>query len=221
MKRLAMLLALCTMPLFAAAQSVYIGDTVYVPMRSGPGSDYRIIIRALKTGTELTLLEKEINNGYYKVKSKSGQEGYIPSQYMIFNPPATNLLKSAYAERDQLKQEVTSLKSQLGNIQNSSNSTSRTLQNRENELASVKEELMRIKTVSAKSLEIDRRNKELVLANEQLMSELQTLQSTNQQLTDSTDQRWYLYGAGTLIAGLLLGVILPMIKPRKKNTGWA
>ncbi len=221
MKRLAALLALIALPLMASTEPVYIGDTVYVPLRSGPGSDYRIVNRALKTGTELILLDKEPENGYYKVRSKGGQDGYIPTQYVLFEPPAVLQLATAKARKDKLQKEVADLRNQLGSLQSTSSSKAKTLQNREQELESLKAELAHIKSISAKSLEIDRRNRELVLANEQLMNELQTLQATNQQLTDNTNQRWYLYGAATLLAGLLFGFVLPMLKPRKKNTGWA
>ncbi|WP_281647359.1 TIGR04211 family SH3 domain-containing protein [Parendozoicomonas sp. Alg238-R29] len=222
MKRLIpLLMFILTLPSISAAETVYISDTLYVPLRAGPGSGFRIVNRALKTGTALNLVEKEPVEGYYKVTTPSGQEGYIPGQYIIFNTPAANLLKTAQDETARLKKQTATLSQKLKESESSLKEASTSLTASERTATNLQEELARIKAISAKSLDLDKRNRELVLANEQLMNELQTLQSTNQQLADSSEQQWYLYGAGTILIGLLLGFIAPMLQPRRKKSGWA
>ena len=213
MKRLIpLIMTLLTLSGIARAETVYIADTLYVPLRSGPGNEFRIVNRALKTGTALTLEAKEAENGYYKVTTSNGMEGFVPSQYVIFQPPAALQLKAA---QDQALSQK--LRETEGNLKK----TSASLNSNEKSSAHLQEELTRIKAISAKSLELDKRNRELLVTNEQLMNELQTLQSTNQQLEDSSTQQWYLYGAGTLLVGLLFGLIAPMLQPRRKKSGWA
>ena len=70
-----------------AAQTRYITDTNYVPLRTGPGNEYRIIHRGLKTGTALVVLEDDAGNGFSRVLSGE-QEGFIPTQYLMDDPPA-------------------------------------------------------------------------------------------------------------------------------------
>ncbi len=222
LKRLPLLLmALLALPFYAAAQTVYISDTLYVPMRSGPGTQFRIVNRALKTGTPLTLLNKEKKEGYYEVKSVNGQEGYVPEQYILFQPTAALQLKNAQSSNEKLNAEVAELKSRLNSASGELKSKASSLNSNTEELEKVKTELNHIKAISSKSLDLDKRNKELVLTNEQLLNELQTLQSTNQQLADSSTQKWYIYGAATLFLGLLFGLVAPHLQPRRKKSGWA
>lgn len=222
MKRLIpLIMTLLTLSGIARAETVYIADTLYVPLRSGPGNEFRIVNRALKTGTALILEAKEAENGYYKVTTQNGMEGFVPSQYVIFQPPATLQLKAAQDEAASLKKQVAALSQKLRETEGNLKTTSASLDSNEKSSAHLQEELTRIKAISAKSLELDKRNRELLVTNEQLMNELQTLQSTNQQLKDSSTQQWYLYGAGTLLVGLLFGLIAPMLQPRRKKSGWA
>ncbi|MTI12995.1 TIGR04211 family SH3 domain-containing protein [Sansalvadorimonas verongulae] len=222
MKRLIPLfMTLLTLSGMATAETVYIADTLYVPLRAGPGNEFRIVHRALKTGTALTLQEKEPDNGYYKVTTRGGLEGFVPSQYILFQPPAVLQLQAAQNEAASLKKQVVSLTQKLKETENTLKTTSSSLSNNTRSTEKLQEELTRIKAISSKSLELDKRNRELVVTNEQLMSELQTLQSTNQQLEDSSTQQWYLYGAGTLLIGLLFGLVAPMLQPRRKKSNWA
>ena len=204
----------------ATAETVYISDTLYVPLRSGPGNEFRIVHRALKTGTALTLETKEPENGYYKVTTKSGLEGFVPSQYILFQPTASLQLQAAQNETTNLKKQLASLTQKLKKTEGTLKTTSASLSSNNRSSKKLQEELTRIKAISAKSLELDKRNRELLVTNEQLMNELQTLQSTNQQLEDSSTQQWYLYGAGTLLVGLLFGLIAPMLQPRRKKSNW-
>ncbi|CAM3812517.1 TIGR04211 family SH3 domain-containing protein [Parendozoicomonas haliclonae] len=221
MKRLIPLLVLLATPLMAAAKTVYIGDTLYVPMRSGPGNEYRIVNRALKTGTALTLLNQKEEGGHYKVKTSNGQEGYVPKQYLLFEPPAMLKLQKAESDSARMKAEVAALSEKLKTTQAELQEKTRALASNNKSSSALQEELNQIKDISAKSLELDKRNRELVIANEQLMSELQALQVDNQQLVDTSEHRWFLYGAGTLVFGLLIGLVAPLLRPRKKSSGWA
>ena len=60
------------------AQTRYITDINYVPMRTGPGNEYRIIHRGLRTGTALVLLEENAGNGFSRVRNGE-QEGFVPT----------------------------------------------------------------------------------------------------------------------------------------------
>ena len=222
MKRLVpLILALMTFSGLAIAKTVYIGDTLYVPLRSGPGNEYRIVNRALKTGTPLTLLDEEQQDGFYRVQTSDGQDGFVPGQYIIFDPPAMLQLTSVQKQNSQLQAQVKELTTQLKQTEASLKEQALALNSSNQKVSSLQAELNRIKTISSKSLELDNRNQELVTTNEQLMGELQALQSTNQQLTDSDEQRWFIYGVGTLAFGLLIGLVAPLVRPKKKSSDWA
>lgn len=51
----------------------------------------------------------------------------------------------------------------------------------------------------------------------QMESELKMLRDTNAGLKTQRDQQWFLLGAGTLLAGMLIGLIIPKIRWRRKS----
>ncbi len=203
------------------AETRYISDTLYVPLRAGPGNEYRILHRGLKTGTALEVLEEaKADNGeeYLKVRMRSGNEGYIPEQYLLNEEPAKDQLERSQKENATLVSQNTDYRKQLNAFESSNRELTDKLNSSTQKIRKLEQELTRIREVSANSLEIDSRNKTLVINNEQLKAQLNTLQVENQQLSDSTHQRWYLYGALTLLIGVLLGLFGPLAKPKKKSS---
>ncbi|MFK0572219.1 TIGR04211 family SH3 domain-containing protein [Endozoicomonas sp.] len=197
----------------------YVTDITYVPMRTGPSNEYRIVHRGLKTGTALVLLEEDSGNGFSKVKT-GDQEGYVPSQYLMNNPPAFRQLPAALdrtrkveAENKELGKLLVERGSQLEEVTSELGKT-------EDKLNRQQVEMKRLQDISAEPLAIDRRNQQLVEDNERLKNQLQVLQAENRQLVRDTSLRWYLFGGGTILLGIILGLFLPMLKFRKKESAW-
>lgn len=202
------------------AETVYIGDTIYVPLRSGPGIEYRIIHRGVKTGTALTLLDQEKEQNYYQVKLPSGQEGYIPSQYIVFDLPAPMQLEKVRAENTELSEELAEANQKLTALQNDLEARAQDLATNTRNTRELTSELNQVKAISARSIELDQKNTVLRTANEELLTRVQTLEVDNQQLADNAKQHWFLYGAGTILLGLLIGLLAPSLRPKKKDISW-
>ena len=80
--------------------------------------------------------------------------------------------------------------------------------------------MLRLEEITAEPMAIDRRNKQLIGENLQLKNEVQVLQAENSQLMRDSSIRWYLYGGGTILLGILLGLFLPMMRVQKKQSDW-
>ncbi|WP_026258458.1 TIGR04211 family SH3 domain-containing protein [Endozoicomonas elysicola] len=202
-----------------AAETRYVTDITYVPMRTGPSNEYRIVHRGLKTGTALVMLEENSGNGFSKVKN-GDQEGYVPTQYLMKSPPAFRQLPAALdrtrkveAENKELGRLLMERDSQLEEVTSQLGKT-------EDKLNRQQVEMKRLQDISAEPLAIDRRNQQLVEENERLKNQLQVLQAENRQLVRDTSLRWYLFGGGTILLGIILGLFLPMLKIRKKESAW-
>ena len=79
-----LMLALCLpAPVYAAA--AWIGDEIYVPMRAGAGTGYRIVHRGIKSGTRVELLGEE---GDWIHIRYGNREGYVEKQYISRTPTA-------------------------------------------------------------------------------------------------------------------------------------
>ncbi len=201
------------------AETRYITDTTYVPMRSGPGNEYRILHRGLKTGTPLELLEDDAGNGFSKVKNGE-QEGYIPSQYLMPNQPAFRQLPTALEKNRQIEEENRTLAQKLVEWNNQLEAVTAKLVTTQDQLSGQQIEMKRLREISEEPLAMDRRNRQLVEESERLKSQLQVLQAENHQLLRDSSLRWYLFGGGTVVMGILLGLFLPMLRIRKKQSNW-
>ena len=85
-------------------------------------------------------------------------------------------------------------------------------------IASLEAELDEVKTISADALEQFSANQRLTELNTRLRDELDDMIESHQALESNLQQQWLLTGAGLLLGGLLLGVV---IKARPRRSGWS
>lgn len=216
---LALLTLLCTS---LQAQTVYIDDTVYAPVRSGEGSQYRIIHRGLRSGTQVEILEQEEGSDYARIRYGDDREGYILTRYLSRTPIAADRLAQANAELETLRQRLADREAELEQAQSESSSADQRVQTLEQELAETREELERITALSEDAIQLDRRNTELREAKQELEREVELLATENQRLQDRRDSDFMLIGGGLVFGGVLIAVILPMLKPSKRQADtWA
>jgi SH3 domain protein len=199
---------------------MYIDDTLLVPLRSGEGTGFRIVHKGLKSGTKLEIIEK-LSSGYAHVKTPSGIEGYLPSRYLTAQPIAKVKLAQANQELAKLKANYEETQTQLANLKKKHQSLSKEHTQTTSELNANSKELKNIKSISANALNLDKRNRELRESNEQLRNELELIQTENLRLKDKSDSNMMLIGGGLVTLGVILTLLIPIIRPSKKNDSWA
>ena len=97
------LLCVCAFGLDALADTRYISDLLYVPLRSGPSGEHRIIHWGLPSGMALEVLEEDEATKFTRVRTEGGTEGWIPSQYLVDEPVAADRLAQAESEIERLE----------------------------------------------------------------------------------------------------------------------
>ncbi len=217
MKRLAYFLLVLALPLLVqAAETRYVTDHLIITLRSGQGSQYQII-KTLPSGTPLEVLETT-ESGYSHVRTPDGTEGWVLSRYLTDEPIARDQLEKARkqleryrASNRKLKQQVTELRQKTSELE-----AERDRLSRENKQLAA--ELERLKAVAAKPILLEKQNQELKQQNVSLEKELQLLQQENQVLQNSSQRDWFIAGAGVLLGGMLLGLILPRLRWRRKSS---
>lgn len=112
MKLITLLLVLYLLPSVIAAQTVYVTDQLSLKLRETPASDGAVIV-TLKSGDKLTLLEKR--NGFSKVKTEEGKNGWVQSWYVSPEEPASYFLDKANQENEQLKQQLEKANKKIDN----------------------------------------------------------------------------------------------------------
>lgn len=199
----------------AHAETKYVVDQLIINLRSGQGDEFRII-RTLPSGTKLEILET--NTDYSRVRLTDGTEGWVLNQYISSTPIAKQLLAAAEAKAAKLEEENTRLKKDLSEVSAKEAEVSKQHQDVSSEQKKLAEELNQLRRVAAKPAQIENENQQLKKQLLDLENEHELLRRENQMLNDSSDREWFLTGAGVIIGGIILGLILPSLRPRKKSS---
>ena len=218
-KKIALFLTALILPILVQAQDIqYVSDQLIITMRTGQGSQYQIL-KTLPSGTRLEVLETNDETGYSKVRVADGLEGWVLSRFLVAEPIAKEKLAAAQSKLQRLLEKNNALKEELANL----NKSYSELETERNALLSQTEsantELERLSQVAAQPILLDKQNRELKQQNVSLEKELQLMQQENQVLKDRSQREWFIAGAGVLLGGMLLGLIIPKLRWRKKS-GW-
>lgn len=219
MTRLPFLLLLCLLGVTSAwAEPVrYVSDQLVITLRTGQGNQYQIL-KTLPSGTRLEVLQ-EGDKGYTQVRTPDGQVGWVLTQYLIDTPIAKQQLATAEKQLNALREQATQNKQQLSQLTEERDTLDAQVKQLTHTNETQARELARLKEVSATPLRLDAENKSLKEKMISLERNLQVITQENQALKDQAEREWFMAGAGVLFAGMLLGLIIPRLRMRKK-TGW-
>ena len=184
-----------------ADETRYVSDELSTYVHSGPGNQYRIV-GSLNSGTAVTVISRNTATGYVQIKDDKDRTVWLPENQLNTKP-------SMRIRIPQMEKEIQTLRDRLANIDQSWNQRTIDMQNK----------------VSNSDDIINGLKKE----NEQMKTKLavaeKKLDFANQQLDDRQRDiilQWFMYGGGVAGAGLILGLILPHLIPRrrKRNDRW-
>lgn len=203
----------------AQAETVYVTDTCEASLRSGKTKAYRIMA-SLKSGTPLDLLLTDTESGYSQVMTRKGTEGWILTRHLIKTPVANDRIGAIEQKMQQCLQQKSSLQTtdvELSNANTRLQNDNQALNELNNKLA---DELAYIQQVSGNSLNLNQRNKELIEENQQLKNQADLLLAELSRIKNDAKNDFFLYGAGTITLGIILGLVIPSLRPKRKDPGW-
>ena len=217
MKKFALFLSALILPILVQAQDIqYVSDQLIITMRTGQGSQYQIL-KTLPSGTRLEIMETNEETGYTRVRLADGTEGWVLSRFLTEEPIAREKLAAAQSKLQRLTDQNNALKEELANLKKSATELETERNTLLSQSESAKTELERLNQVAAQPIQLDKQNRDLKQQNVSLEKELQLLQQENQVLKDRSQRDWFVAGAGVLLGGMLLGLILPKLRWRKKS----
>lgn len=213
---------IATAPQSVAQETQYISDMVLVPVRSGAGTDYRIVNRGLPSGTALLLYDLSDDGEWTEIETRGGTRGWIPTQYLQKEPPAGLLINDLRLELEQVRGERDRLISQLNQSSTEVTEADETIVELNTTLESTQAELTEVKRVSAAALDLDLMNQQLVAELESERSEADLLRLENVRLRERIANNQILDGALAVLLGVILAVVAPRLWPKKKRQdGWS
>jgi SH3 domain protein len=214
---LPILLIVVSLPVFA--KTAYISDQLKITMRSGESTTHKVV-KMLPSGMKVDVIGRNSKTGYSKVRLPSGSTGYVLTRMVLSERPARERLAEAEEQLQMLRQEPDKLGSQLASLQENNQSLQRRYDSLALENEQLSNEIDSLRQASAEPMRIARERDESVEKNRQLNDELATLKLSNQRLTDKTEQNWFMIGAAAIAVGILLGLILPRLRVRRRRSEW-
>lgn len=218
MKRLFILLLIPFTTVVHAADTRYIHDQLQAYLRTGGGNEFRIV-RGVPSGTRLTLLERD-GNGWARVRTSDGLEAWIEEQVLTEQPVAREQLVRANRELNRLREANRELGANLSSLRAEGASTADSLQELQTENRRLQTELDEIRRISGDALRMERENRELRESSQMLRNQAELLQNENLRLQNSRENEAFLNGAIAVVIGVLIALVVPRLRPRKKSE-WA
>ena len=219
MKRITLFILTLLVLYPAVAEKRYISDELWINLRSGPGNDYKIL-KILKSGSHLQLVESDDETKFSKVITDKGLEGWVPTRFIQDEPIAFEKLILTQRELKKTQADFSELKNKYNETKKELSETKRAAGNLSQDKSEQEKELEHIKKVSANAINLDKKNQELLEQGEQLKITVDTLRAENERLQSSKDVNYMLVGGGLILLGLFLGWLLPKLSGRRSDT-WA
>ncbi|WED21472.1 SH3 domain-containing protein [Vibrio sp. JC009] len=197
-------LVLCTLlatPSAFAAQR-YIADNLFTYMHSGPSNQFRII-GSVNAGDKVNLVNVNKDTGYSEVVDSKGRKGWVESKFVTRQA-------SMAVRLPKLEKELAEVKAKLANAEKSANQEQAGL------IESLDIRNKQIAELEANYSDISQKLTESQKDVRELRARLDTQK-------EDLLLKYFMYGGGVAGIGLLFGLILPHIIPRRKKSpnGWA
>jgi SH3 domain protein len=184
------------------AQDRYIADELFTYMHSGPNNTFRII-GSVDAGSKVQLLQSNSETGYSEVVDERGRKGWVQTKFITRQ-------ESMAIRLPRLEKELKDVKAQLANARQSADTEKAGL------VDSLENRNQQISELEMKYGEISEQLTAVQTENRQLRAKLDTQK-------DDLLLKYFMYGGGVAGGGLLFGLILPHLIPRRKKSpsGWA
>lgn len=186
------------------AETRYIVDQIKLPMRTGQSTSHSIV-RMLPSGMAVTVIEQG-GNGYTHIRTPGGKDGWILTRYLMKMPAARDRLAKAemkvgkYNALMEKKKAVEEDRSRL-----------------QTENSKLKKEIALIRKTSAQALVIADENRTLKIQTVEAEQALEDLRQETKDIKSGASQQWFMLGGGAILLGIILGLILPGLRRRKRS----
>jgi len=201
----------------AQQSDAWVTDEFEITMRNGKGNR-QAILRMLPSGTKIQVLERDDEEGYSRVRTRSGAEGWVLNRYLLRSPPARITLPDVQAQLAKSEAERKKLARELRDVASQGAALKQQLGQSENSGEGLQRELARISALSSNTVQIDAENRQLKQALTETEQALEDAREQSRRLASRSNREWFVIGALVVMFGILVGLILPRIRWRKKSS---
>lgn len=200
----------------AVGQTLYVSDQLVITVRTGPSTENSIITN-LVTGDAVEVLQANAETGYTRVRIQSGVEGWVLGRYLVATPVSQDRLIIAESDLAEAQATVATLEGSVAMLAAELEVTGRRLEETETENASLTKELADLRAASENVLSIRDQNESLRRRLNERNEEAELLAIDNDLLRSRATRDWFIAGGGVLLAGIIVGIIAPRLRRRRRS----
>ncbi|ANS86391.1 TIGR04211 family SH3 domain-containing protein [Vibrio scophthalmi] len=203
MKKLVFLILACVIAVPAAmAKDRFISDNLFTYMHAGPSNQFRII-GSVNAGEKVNLVSVDKKSGYSQVVDSRGRKGWVSTSFITTQEGMSTRLPK-------LEKELSVVKEKLANA---------------NDIANREKEGL-VDSLNTRNSQISELEKNYGDMSQQLTASQTEVRNLRAKLDTQKDDlllKYFMYGGGVAGIGLLFGLVLPHLVPRKRRSpnGWA
>lgn len=198
----------------AQAETLYVSDLREISLRSGPGTDYKII-SFVSTGQPLVVLDA--SEGWSKVQTSQGKEGWVLTRFLKAEAPTRIAIEELQKKHQQVSLEKISLMTENEQLKAKMKAV-------ESELTAAREAVSRLETSyetlkkdSTEVLALKAKTQESVEALAKERERADKFENDFALLNYEQRIKWFLSGGGVLLLGFILGFIS---KSSRRRSSW-
>lgn len=182
----------------AAGEAAYVSSDLAISLRKMADAN-SATLRGLKSGTPFTIIEGDNGNGFSRIRTEDGTEGWIQSRHISKTPnQLQHQLTEAQATIDKLRAELEQAQNVAAMPQ----------------LAPEPESQVATPDNSAALIE---ENNTLKVRISQLESEPQAAAPQDGPLGEMSPRDWFFTGTGVMLLGIVIGLIIPRLRLRRRS----
>ena len=216
-KRIISLIVGALLSTTAHSATVYVSDIQFVAIREGLDNSTRAVERGIKSGTPLETIEQ--GDGYTKVRTPNGNEGWVADYFLSEDAVTRDQLNTLQTSINRITESRSDISKSLTASQQKIKELNELNSSLKDENSTLKQQIESNTELSKKAQDIVTQNEDVSYQIESLKQQASTAIAQSQRLQDTTEQKWFMIGAATLLGGLLLGILIPMIRRKKNGSG--
>lgn len=192
----------------SVAKTGYVSDELRITVRRGQSTEHGVIT-TISSGTSVEILQVDASSGYTQIRMANGTRGWVLSRFLLAEPIARSQLVTA-------NQQLAEAQETLSELQPLTESQALRLAELAQQREQLTSELNQLKSDTADTVAINEKNRLLLLQLKSIQSAKQDLSDQVDLLADDHRLRWFLYGSGVIVIGILFGLLLPKLRIQRK-----
>ncbi|MCB1876436.1 MAG: TIGR04211 family SH3 domain-containing protein [Chromatiales bacterium] len=203
----------------AFGETQYVSDAVKVTLRSGPSIQNKIL-RMLPVGAPLKVLETDEKTGYSRVRFDGDTVGWILTRQLSREPSPRQQLEETRSRLSAVETNNGALAEELKQLQERFTNTDEQRAKLLNDNRRLAEELKALQQSAANTLFTEQENLRLQNNVQELEKRLSDLQFQYDGIQRENARDWFMVGAGVILLGILVGLILPRMRWKRRGSSW-